>query len=112
MHTGRCVFGAVAICLLSAAVASADPDPFYMGTDISLLGYMQQQGMVFKNNGVPQPADQILYDAGDNLFRLRLFVNPNTNYSVTGGAIQTQAYDIALAQQIKANDPDAKFLLD
>ena len=26
--------------------------------------------------------------------------------------MQTQAYDIALAKQIKANDPNARFLLD
>jgi arabinogalactan endo-1,4-beta-galactosidase len=83
-----------------------------MGSDISLLTFMQQQGVTFKDNGVAQQADQILYDNGDNLFRLRLFVNPNTNYSATEGAIQTTAYDIALAQQIKQNDPSAKFELD
>ncbi len=95
-----------------ASVARGDFDPFYMGTDISLLTYMQQQGQVFKSNGVAAPADQILYNAGDNLFRLRLFVNPNPSYAATDGAIQTQAYDIALAQQIKADDPGAKIMLD
>jgi len=84
-----------------------------MGSDISLLTFMQQQGVQFKDNGVGQQADQILYDNGDNLFRLRLFVNPQTTYTNTNvGAIQTTAYDIALAQQIKANDPSAKFELD
>lgn len=103
----------VALLLLACPMGIAQADPFYMGSDISMLGYMQQQGMVFKNSsGIAQPADQILYDAGDNLFRLRLFVNPDTNYSHTGGAIQTESYDIALAQQIKANDPGAKLLLD
>jgi len=83
-----------------------------MGSDISLLTFMQQQGVTFKDNNVAQPADQILYDNGDNLFRLRLFVNPNTSYSATEGAIQTTAYDISLAQQIKQDDPSAKFELD
>jgi len=47
------------------------------------------------------------------LFRLRLFVNPQTNYTNQNfGAIQSQAYDIALAQQIKAHAPNAKLLLD
>jgi arabinogalactan endo-1,4-beta-galactosidase len=89
-------------------------DPFYMGSDISLVPFMQQQGAVFQatTTSAPQPADQILYDAGDNLFRIRIFVNPNTNYSATEGAIQTTAYDISLAQQIKADDPNAAIMLD
>lgn len=87
--------------------------PFFMGSDISLLTFMQQQGVVFKDNGVAAPADQILYDNGDNMFRLRLFVNPQTTYTNSNfGAIQTTAYDIALAQQIKQDDPSAKFELD
>lgn len=108
----RSILSIAAATLSIATIARGQINPFYMGTDISMLSYMQQQGVVFKSNGIPMPADQILYNAGDNLFRLRLFVNPNTNYSGTDGAIQTQAYDIALAQQIKANDPDAKILLD
>ncbi len=84
-----------------------------MGSDISMLTWEQQEGMTFTDtNGVAGTADQILYNHGDNLFRLRIFVNPNTNYSATDGAIQTTAYDIALAQQIKADDPSAKFELD
>jgi arabinogalactan endo-1,4-beta-galactosidase len=101
---------AAAVPLFVAGVARAGP--FFMGSDISLETFMQQQGVVFTDNGVAAPADQILYDNGDNLFRLRLFVNPNTSYSATGGAIQTTAYDIALAQQIKADDPSAKIELD
>src|ERR1700678_1920490 len=106
------------ICLAAVAAApafstaAALAGPFFMGSDISLLTFMQQQGVTFKDNNVAQPADQILYDNGDNLFRLRLFVNPNTSYSATEGAIQTTAYDISLAQQIKQDDPSAKFELD
>jgi len=86
-----------------------------MGSDISLETFMQQElgSSFFKDNGVAAPADQILYDNGNNLFRLRLFVNPQTTYINSNyGAIQTTAYDIALAQQIKADDPSAKFELD
>ena len=87
--------------------------PFYMGADISLETFMQQQGVVFTDNGVAKPVDQLLYDRGANLFRLRIFVNPPSTYTNTNfGAIQSQAYDIALAQQIKANAPGAKLLLD
>jgi arabinogalactan endo-1,4-beta-galactosidase len=87
---------------------------FYMGSDISLVPYMEQEGAVFKATATSaaQPADQILYDAGDNLFRIRLFVNPNTTYSATEGAIQTLAYDESLATAIKTDDPNAAIMLD
>jgi arabinogalactan endo-1,4-beta-galactosidase len=92
-------------------VASAQD--FFMGSDISLLSWEQSEGMTFEDtNGIAATADKILYNHGDNLFRLRVFENPNTSYSATNGAIQTTAYDIALAQQIKADDPSAKFELD
>ncbi|HEY2760739.1 MAG TPA: glycosyl hydrolase 53 family protein, partial [Pirellulales bacterium] len=94
-----------------AQVTSAAP--FYTGADISLETFMQQQNAVFTDAGLAQPMDQILYDHGANMFRLRIFVNPQTTYTnANSGAIQTQAYDIALAQQIRANDPGAKILLD
>src|ERR1019366_2095283 len=86
---------------------------FYTGADVSLLTFMQQNGVSFKDNGVAANADQILYNAGANLFRLRIFVNPGTTYNTSAsGAMQTTAYDIALSQQIKADDPTAKILLD
>jgi len=105
----------VAFFLWSAAglVQGASGDPFYMGADISLATFMQQQNIHFFDNGVDRPMEQILYDRGANLFRLRIFVNPQTTYTNgNAGAIQTQAYDIALAQQIKAYAPNAKLLLD
>lgn len=84
-----------------------------MGADISLTTFMQEQGMIFTDNGAAKPLDQLMYDRGANLFRLRIFVNPQTTYTNQNfGAIQSQAYDIALAQQIKAQAPNAKLLLD
>jgi arabinogalactan endo-1,4-beta-galactosidase len=92
---------------------SASGDPFYMGADISLETFMQQQNVPFSDSIGQAPLDSILYDHGANLFRLRIFVNPQTAYTNTNvGAIQDQAYDIALAQQIKAHAPNAKILLD
>jgi arabinogalactan endo-1,4-beta-galactosidase len=104
----------LAIALVPIGIgAIAHAQDFFMGSDISLLTWEQQEGMTFTDtNGIAATADQILYNHGDNLFRLRVFVNPNTNYSATDGAIQTTAYDIALAQQLKADDPSAKFELD
>lgn len=109
----------IALSLWSAVglAAGASGDPFYMGADISLETFMQQQGVSFYDGGVAKPVDQLLYDRGANLFRLRIFVNPETTYTDSGpnpnyGAIQSLAYDIALAQQIKANATNAKLLLD
>jgi arabinogalactan endo-1,4-beta-galactosidase len=88
-------------------------EPFYMGADISLTTFMQQQNVTFTDNGAAKPLDRLLYDRGVNLFRLRIFVNPPSSYTNQNfGAIQSQAYDIALAQQIKANAPGAKLMLD
>jgi arabinogalactan endo-1,4-beta-galactosidase len=113
------------MAVLPAAIlaerAFAIPSPFYMGGDISLETFMQQQNVHFSDNVhgsiVEAPMDRIMYDHGANLFRLRVFVNPETVYSDGGanpnyGAIQTTAFDIALARQIKANCPNAKILLD
>jgi arabinogalactan endo-1,4-beta-galactosidase len=104
----------LAIALVPMGISGvACAQDFFMGSDISLLSWEQSEGMTFKDTtGIAGLADQILYNHGDNLFRLRVFVNPNTNYSATDGAIQTTAYDIALAQQLKADDPSAKFELD
>jgi arabinogalactan endo-1,4-beta-galactosidase len=99
--------------LSSFFVQNASADPFYMGADISLTTFMQQQNVAFMDNGVAKPLDQLLYDRGANLFRLRIFVNPQSTYTnQNSGAIQSQAYDIALAQQIKLHAPNAKLLLD
>jgi arabinogalactan endo-1,4-beta-galactosidase len=107
------VFLLVSLLSSVGVLPSAAGNPFYMGTDISLTTFMQQQNVSFVNNGVPKPVDQLLYDRGANLFRLRLFVNPQTTYTNQNfGAIQSQSYDIALAQQIKAHAPNAKLLLD
>jgi arabinogalactan endo-1,4-beta-galactosidase len=102
---------------------------FYDASDISEEAFFQSAvgsagttmnpggggaGAVYKATALSaaQSPDQILYNAGQNMFRIRLFVNPNTNYTATQGAIQTTASDIALMQSIKANDPNAAIELD
>ncbi len=107
-----------AVCLLTALLscgpgfAHAAVLPFYIGGDISSTTFIQQQvaaaGGQFTDSGVAAPLDQIMYDHGANLFRLRVFVNPDPNWNDTAGTIQSTAYDIALAQQIRTNDPGTK----
>src|SRR5947208_1658913 len=93
-----CLCAVVCACAPQVCVA----DPFYMGSDISLLPYIESRGGAFRDDGQTRPMEQIMVNHGDNLFRLRLFVNPNTNYSATSGAIQDLNYTISLAQRLKA----------
>src|SRR6476646_5732750 len=94
----------------ACAAATVRADPFYMGGDVSLLPFIESHGGAFRDDGQVRPMEQIMVNHGDNLFRLRLFVNPNPNYSATSGAIQDLNYTIALAQRLKATG--AKILLD
>ncbi|MGD0517061.1 MAG: glycosyl hydrolase 53 family protein [Thermoguttaceae bacterium] len=87
--------------LCGNSVCMAD-DTFYAGADISLLPFIESRGGVFYDNGVAKPMEQILVDHGCNLFRLRIFVNPDTVYEHTDGAIQDLNYTINLAKRIKA----------
>lgn len=105
----RYAFVSAAIALHLGNIASAST--FYTGADVSLLPFIESAGGTFKNSsGVAAPFEQIVSAAGANMFRLRLFVNPDTNYSDTSGAIQTLDYDIALAQRLQRTG--AKILLD
>src|SRR5262245_33771267 len=92
LFPGAAVIGAAAAPALGAA------NPFYMGSDISLLPFIEGRGGTYRDAGTVRPAEQILVNHGNNLFRLRLFVNPSTNYDDASnhGAIQNEAYTIAL----------------
>lgn len=76
------------------------------GADISALERIEQAGGVFRNAGVAGDALAILRAHGSNLFRLRLFVNPN------GQEVQVNdlGYTIRMATRVKA--AGAKLLLD
>ena len=50
---------------------------YAIGADISFLRQAEQQGAVFKENGIPKPALDILKDHGYNWIRLRLFHTPS-----------------------------------
>jgi arabinogalactan endo-1,4-beta-galactosidase len=66
-----------------------------VGADVSSLRQQEQQGVVFKDNGVPTPGLQILKHHGYNWVRLRLFVNPET-------LPNDLAYTLASAKDAKA----------
>jgi arabinogalactan endo-1,4-beta-galactosidase len=100
---------ALLLGLCGKSVCTAD-DTFYAGADISMLPYIESRGGVFYDNGQAMPLEQILANNGCNLFRLRIFVNPDPVYAHTEGAIQDLNWDISLAQRIKA--VGGKLLLD
>jgi arabinogalactan endo-1,4-beta-galactosidase len=51
---------------------------YAVGADVSFLGQAERQGVVFKDNGSPTPALEILRNHGYNWIRLRLFHTPKT----------------------------------
>jgi arabinogalactan endo-1,4-beta-galactosidase len=98
-------------CVLALTVMSraANP-PFITGADISLLPTLETSGAVFRDHNHPGDALQIMRSGGCNLFRVRLFVNPNPSYAKTDGAVQDLNYVRGLAGRIKGTG--ALFLLD
>ncbi len=84
---------ALLLGLCGTSVCMAD-DTFYAGADISMLPFIESRGGVFYDNGQAMPLEQILANNGCNLFRLRIFVNPDPVYADTDGAIQDLNYDI------------------
>ncbi|MGH9405692.1 MAG: glycoside hydrolase family 53 protein [Terriglobia bacterium] len=94
----------ILIVLLGAARdAEAQDFRYAVGADVSFLKQAEDRGTVFRDDGKPEPALQILRDHGFNWVRLRLFVNPT-------GLPNNLSYTIASAQ--KAKSLGFKFLLD
>lgn len=79
---------------------------FLSGADISSLAKIENQGGVFKKDGVPGDAIGILRNEGVNLFRIRIFLAPDGSDVV----VNDLAYTLALAARIKA--ANAGLLLD
>ncbi len=66
----------LALTLFSLPTAHAQAPDFIRGGDLSSLYRLEQAGAVFKHDGQPAPALEILRDAGMNLVRLRLWHTP------------------------------------
>jgi arabinogalactan endo-1,4-beta-galactosidase len=73
------------------------------GADISMLPEIEKAGGVFKTaDGAAGDAIKILHDDGCQLFRVRLFVDPDTDFNRSYGATQDLKYVRALAKRIKS----------
>jgi len=98
------------LILAWAVSACAADQTFLAGVDISMLPSIEKAGGVFREDGKAADAVQILRDHGCNLYRLRLFVQPASDFNGTYGAVQNLDYIRALAKRIKA--AGGEFLLD
>jgi arabinogalactan endo-1,4-beta-galactosidase len=93
-----------------ASVALAEDRAFIAGADVSMLPAIEKAGGIFRDDDKLRDALQIMRDHGCNLFRVRLFVQPDSDFNKTDGAIQDLNYVKVLAKRIKASG--AEFLLD
>lgn len=100
---------AVLLLAMGMQTVSAD-EPFYAGADISMLPEFEASGAVYRDAGRPDDAITIMRRHGVNLFRLRLFVDPDPDFTKHWGATQDLATVRALAKRVKASR--AAFLLD
>ena len=103
----------VAVALAVAAACERSPTGtsqartgLLLGADVSALARIEQAGGVFKDGGRTEDAIAILRSRGFNVFRLRLFVDPNDS----DVQVNDLPYTIALAKRVKA--AGAKLILD
>lgn len=109
---GLALFAAFASALAMPArrpepVATPAADAYLWGSDISALGVFEAHGALYRDrNGVPGDAVGLLRRAGQNTFRLRLFVNPIPDGIVTNDL----EYTLVLARRVVASG--AKLFVD
>jgi len=110
MNAKSLCFVLVAACLLGQWVAKSaladDTRSFVLGADLSLLNYIEDHGVQYRDAGVAKDALLIFKNHGCNYIRLRLFVNPNG----TEGQVNSLPYTVELAKRVKA--AGLSFLLD
>ena len=82
------------------------PKTFAMGADLSLMKFIEDHGVKYRENGVVKDPLVIFKEHGCNFVRLRLFVNPDG----TGGQVNTLPYSVAMAKRVKS--AGFRFLLD
>ncbi len=103
---------ALLLLVLACPGAGGGPaeDAFVHGADVSMLLELEKAGAVYRDRGQPKDPIRILRDRGVNLFRLRLFVDPQKDYSKCWGATQDLDAVRALARRIRPTG--AAWLLD
>ena len=89
-----------------AAQTAQSATEFVRGADMSLLQYIEDHGVQYKEGDQAKDPLLIFRDHGGNYVRLRLFVAPNGKE----GQVNTLSYTLRLAKRVKA--AGLKFLLD
>lgn len=74
--------------------------PFYKGTTMSFASYMQDVGLVYRENGVPTDPYESIARHGANVVRLQLDMVPFDDYE--GHKIDWQSYDRVAADAKRA----------
>lgn len=103
--------------LSAAAPGHGNPDNnspfFYKGFDLSSLKILEDGGAVFKDtarHNATRPVEDILGDAGMNVVRLRLWVNPDVPFDDGYYETYDLAYTLNLAKRF--SDKGYKIYLD
>jgi arabinogalactan endo-1,4-beta-galactosidase len=95
-YYSRIMFAALSCCVVAYGQQPKDQVSHYaIGADISFLPQAEEQGSLFKENGIPKPALQILHEHSYNWVRLRIFNAPST-------LPNNLAYTISAAKRSKA----------
>ena len=79
------------------SVKNGDDAGSVKGADLSLLSFIEENGVQYREAGQPKSALMIFKDHGCNYVRLRLFVHPDG----TEGQVNTLEYTLSLAKRIK-----------
>ena len=94
-----------------AQTPATRPATFLAGADVSMLPQLELSGAVYRDDaGEPADALRVLREAGINVFRLRLFVDPSDDFNGTWGAVQDLEEVRVVAQRVQAMG--AALLLD
>jgi arabinogalactan endo-1,4-beta-galactosidase len=96
----------LAAALVPALLSQAAAAEFDKGADLSLVDFIQDHGVVYREDGKPKDPLLIFKDHGCNYVRLRLFLSP----SGKEGQVDTLSYTLRLAKKVKARG--LGFLLD
>lgn len=88
------------ILLLAPLATFGSEIPYLVGSDVSALPVYEANGALYRDAaGDPGDALEILREAGSNVFRLRLFVDPVHRGIVTNDL----AYTLRLAKRVRAS---------
>ena len=77
-----------AVCALTVSIASADTTEYYVGASMNFASYLQDKGIVYKENGVATDPYASIANHGGNIVRLEHVFGPYENSYTNGyGAV-------------------------